>query len=136
MSDKDVYIYPAVFEKTETGYSVLFPDLPGCFTVGETLGEAHLMAKESLGLHLWGFERDGDDIPEPSSVDAVQIEYPGEVIGLVEVSLTALRSKLDTRAVKKTLTIPYYLNQMAEKRKLNFSQVLQSALKEKLGLRE
>lgn len=65
MAKKDVYLYPAVFEKTETGYSVLFPDLPGCFTVGNTLEEAHLMAKEALGLHLWGFERDEEVIPPP-----------------------------------------------------------------------
>ncbi|HBS59486.1 MAG TPA: pilus assembly protein HicB, partial [Firmicutes bacterium] len=107
-----------------------------CVSMGDNLQEAHKLAKEALGLHLWGFERDGEDIPEPSAIDAVQSEYPGEVIGLVEVSMAALRSKLDTRAVKKTLTIPYYLNQMAEKSKINFSQVLQSALKEKLGIRD
>jgi len=93
------------------------------------------MAKEALGLHLWGFERDNEEIPSPSTVDAVQGEYPGEIIGLVEVSLLAFRAKLDTRAVKKTLTIPYYLNQMAEKKKINFSQELQSALKSRLGIR-
>ncbi|HWR56495.1 MAG: type II toxin-antitoxin system HicB family antitoxin [Bacillota bacterium] len=131
------YVFPAVFEKSPQGhYGVFFPDLPGCVSMGDTLQEAHKLAKEALGLHLWGFERDGEDIPEPSAIDAVQSEYPGEVIGLVEVSMAALRSKLDTRAVKKTLTIPYYLNQMAEKSKINFSQVLQSALKEKLGIRD
>lgn len=135
MANKEFFVYPAVFEKTETGYSVFFPDLPGCFTVGNTLEEAHMMAREALGLHLWGFERDGDEIPEASSVDAIQKEQPGEVIGLVEVSLAAFRAKLDTRAVKKTLTIPYYLNQMAEKKKINFSQELQTALKNRLGIR-
>lgn len=136
MSDKEVFMYPAIFEKTATGYSVFFPDLPGCITVGETLEEAHRMAKEALALHLWGFERDGEDVPEASTVDAVQSENAGDIIGLIEVSLATIRAKLDTRAVKKTLTIPYYLNQMAEKRKINFSQVLQAALKEKLDIRE
>ncbi len=135
MAEKDVYVYPAVFEKTATGYSVFFPDLPGCFTVGETLEEAHTMAREALGLHLWGFERDGEEIPVPSVVDAIQSEYPGDLIGLIEVSLTSFRAKLDTRSVKKTLTIPYYLNQLAEKKKINFSQELQTALKNRLGLR-
>lgn len=134
MAKKDTYVYPAVFEKTATGYSVLFPDLPGCFTVGKTLEEAYTMAKEAVGLHLWGFERDGEDIPDTSSVDTIQAEYPGELIGLVEVSMQLLHAKLDTRAVKKTLTIPYYLNQMAEKRKINFSQVLQTALRDQLGI--
>jgi len=135
VAEKDVYVYPAVFEKTATGYSVFFPDLPGCFTVGETLEEAHTMAREALGLHLWGFERDGEEIPVPSVVDAIQSEYPGDLIGLIEVSLTSFRAKLDTRSVKKTLTIPYYLNQLAEKKKINFSQELQTALKNRLGLR-
>ncbi|MBP2654987.1 MAG: HicB like antitoxin of bacterial toxin-antitoxin system [Firmicutes bacterium] len=134
MTSKDIYVYPAVFEKTATGYSVMFPDLPGCFTVGKTLEEAHTMAREALGLHLWGFEQDGEEIPKPSLVDTLQNEYHGEVIGLVEVSLSTFRAKLDTRAVKKTLTIPYYLNQMAEKRKINFSQELQTALKKRLGI--
>ena len=135
MVKKDIYMYPALFEKTATGYSVLFPDLPGCFTVGATLEEAHNMAKEALGLHLWGFERDGEDIPAPSAVDVVQSEFPGGIIGLVEVSLVAFRAKLDTRAVKKTLTIPYYLNQLAEKKRINFSQELQAALKKRLGIK-
>jgi len=134
MSNKDIYIYPAIFEKTETGYSVLFPDLPGCFTVGKTLEEAHSLAKEALGLHLWGYERDGEEIPSPATIDAIHVEYPDEIIGLVEVSILAFRAKLDTRAVKKTLTIPYYLNQMAEKEKINFSHELQSALKQRLGI--
>lgn len=134
MSNKEIYIYPAVFEKTETGYSVLFPDLPGCFTVGKTLEEAHSMAKEALGLHIWGYERDGEEIPLPTTIDAIHGEYPGEIIGLVEVSILAFRAKLDTRAVKKTLTIPYYLNQMAEKKKINFSHELQSALRKRLGI--
>lgn len=134
MAQKDIYVYPALFEKTATGYSVLFPNLPGCFTVGKTLEEAYSMAKEALGLHLWGFERDNEEIPTPSAFDAIQKEYPGEVIGLVEVSLLAFRAKLDTRAVKKTLTIPYYLNQLAEKKKINFSHELQSALKKRLGI--
>jgi len=134
MANKDFYVFPAVFEKTATGYSVLFPDLPGCFTVGKTLEDAHTQAREALGLHLWGFERDGEEIPQISDIDSIQNEYKGEIIGLIEVSLSIFRAKLDTRAVKKTLTIPYYLNQMAEKKKINFSQELQTALKKRLGI--
>jgi len=134
MPKKDIYVYPAAFEKTATGYSVFFPDLPGCFTVGKTLEEVHIMAREALGLHLWGFERDGEAIPKPSSIDTIQHGHSNEWLGLVEVSLSSFRAKLDTRAVKKTLTIPYYLNQLAENRKINFSQVLQSALKDRLGI--
>lgn len=135
MTNKDIYIYPAIFEKINTGYSVMFPDLPGCFTVGTTLAEAHVMAREALGLHLWGFERDGEPFPAVSNVDALLRRYASAVIGLVEVALQQYREKLETRSVKKTLTIPCYLNRLAEQRKINFSRTLQNALKRELELK-
>ena len=135
MADRDLYVYPAVFEKDTNGqYGVFFPDLPGCVSVGNNLQDAYRMAKEALGLHLFAMADDGDDIPSPSSVDGIQRDNPGEVIGMVEVSLLAVRAKLDNRSIKKTLTIPYYLNKLAEKKKINFSQELQAALKQKLGV--
>lgn len=131
---RDTYIYPAIFEKSiQTKYGVSFPDLPGCISIGDNLQHAHEMAKEALGLHLWGMERDGDDIPAPSSIDCIELEE-GEVIGLVEVWMLPIRAELDNRAVKKTLTIPRYLNDIAEKQNVNFSKILQSALKDHLGL--
>lgn len=131
---RDSYMYPAIFEKAAKGhYGVSFPDLPGCISVGETLQQAHEMAKEALGLHLWGMERDDDDIPLPSNIDDIEVEK-GEVIGLIEVWMLPVRTDLDNRAVKKTLTIPRYLNDLAEKRKINFSQVLQLALKDHLEI--
>ena len=133
-NNRDSYIYPAIFEKAVQGhYGVSFPDLPGCISVGDTLQQAHEMAKEALGLHLWGMERDDNDIPVPASIDEIEVGK-GEVIGLIEVSMLSVRTELDNRAVKKTLTIPRYLNDLAEKRKINFSQVLQSALKERLEI--
>ncbi len=130
---KDSYIYPAVFGRTETGYSVHFPDLPGCISVGKTLDAAHRMAREALGLHMWGMETDGDAIPESSTVDVIE-QGQGYIVGLVEVWMLPVRAELDNKAVKKTLTIPSYLNSLAEKRKINFSRVLQSALKKELGI--
>lgn len=131
---RDTYIYPAIFEKSVQGkYGVSFPDLPGCISIGDNLQHAHEMAKEALGLHLWGMERDGDDIPEPTSIDSIEVEE-GEVIGLIEVWMLPIRAELDNRAVKKTLTIPRYLNDIAEKQNVNFSKILQSALKDHLGL--
>ena len=132
---RDVYVYPAVFEKDASGhYGVFFPDLPGCVAVGHNLQEAHKLAKEALGSHLFSMSEDNDEIPEASAVDAIQQKHPGEIIGLVEISLLAVQAKLDTRSVKKTLTVPYYLNKLAEKKKINFSRVLQEALKQRLGL--
>lgn len=91
------------------------------------------MGKEALGLHLWSVERDGAEIPEPSSIETVEVPEDG-VLGLIEVWMTPIRAELDNRSVKKTLTIPFYLNDLAEKKKVNFSQVLQRALKNELGL--
>ena len=130
---KDSYVFPAMFCNTATGYSVHFPDLPGCITVGKTLEDAHRMAREALGLHLWGMETDGDDIPQSSPIDNIDQES-GDIIGLVEVWMLPIRAELDTKAVKKTITIPSYLNSLAEQKKINFSRVLQTALKKELGI--
>lgn len=130
---KNTYVYPAIFAKTATGYCVHFPDLDGCVSAAENLEEAHKMAAEGLGLHLWGMETDNDDIPEPTPIDKLALD-DGEVVGLVSVWMVPVRAELDNKAVKKTLTIPSYLNSMAEKKKINFSRVLQTALKKELGL--
>nr|WP_223156833.1 type II toxin-antitoxin system HicB family antitoxin [Thermosediminibacter oceani] len=63
---KDVYVYPAIFTYAEDGISIEFPDLPGCLPCAKTTEEAIKNAKEAMALHLWGMEKDGDPIPEPS----------------------------------------------------------------------
>ena len=130
---KDSYVYPAVFGKTATGYSVHFPDLPGCVSAAGKLDGAHKLAAEALGLHLWGMETDGDKIPKPTPIDEIELDA-GEVVGLVSVWMPPVRVELDNKAVKKTLTIPAYLNTLAEQKKINFSRVLQTALKKELGV--
>ena len=127
------YVYPAIFDYAEDGISVEFPDLPGCLTCGSTDEEAFLMAKEALGLHLWGMERDGDDIPDPTPVQSVSRESNQSVM-LIEVWMPLIREAMANRAVKKTLTIPKWLNDAAEEQHINFSQVLQRALKDRLGV--
>ena len=130
---KEAYVGPAVCGKTATGYSVHFPDLPGCVSTGGTLDAAYKMAREGLGLHLWGMEKDGDEISEPTPVDSIEQEQ-GYVIGLVEVLMPPVRVELDNKPVKKTLTIHAYLNTLAEQKRVNFSRVLQTALKKELGV--
>jgi len=128
------YIFPAVFEPGEhKGYCVSFPDLPGCITEGDTLEEALHMAKEALELHLYGMEEDGDPIPE--STPPQEIEIPtGGFVTIVEAWMDLVRDEMANKAVKKTLTIPKWLNDLAEKNKINFSHVLQVALKHRLGI--
>lgn len=132
---KDRYIYPAIFDFADDGISVEFPDLPGCLTCGDTVEEAFAMAKEAMALHLWGMEEDGDPIPEPTPIDQIKVES-NQVVVLIEVWMPAFRDAMAEKAVKKTLTIPKWLNDLAEREKVNFSHVLQNALKTHLGVSE
>lgn len=132
----DRYIFPAVLEPGENrGYVASFPDLPGCVTEGETVEEALHMAKDALELHLYGLEEDGDRIPEPTAPEKLRIPE-GAFVSLVEAWMPVVRDEMRNRAVKKTLTIPKWLNDMAEANKVNFSHVLQAALKDCLGVPE
>lgn len=126
---KKIY-YPAVFHpEEEGGFSVSVPDIEGCFTQGETIAEAVEMAQDAIGLML----EDCSVWPEASSPAGIACE-PGEFVVMVQFDALAYRRKHDNRAVKKTLTIPSWLNELAIENNINFSGVLQDALKEKLGL--
>lgn len=132
---KDSYIYPAIFEYEAEGISISFPDLPGCFSCAQTDEEAFFMAKEAMGLHLKGMETDNDDIPEPTSLKDIKIENNQKVV-LIQVDMPVVRRAVDNISVKKTLTIPQWLNNIATREHVNFSQVLQEALKEHLNISE
>lgn len=128
------YCYPAVFTQEENGYSVEFPDIENCFTCGETLEEAMEMAGDALAMMLTDREDGGQEIPAASAPG--QIAAPqGAFVSLVLADTAAYRKRISNRAVKKTLTIPEWLNTAAENANLNFSQTLQEALTAKLGLR-
>ncbi len=128
--------YFAVFEPVETGYSVYFPDLPGCVSYGEDFEEAQKQAADALGLHLYGMEKDGDEIPTPSKVPQVDTETaPGYIISPVSVFPSIVRNELDNRAVKTNLTIPAWLKEIAEAQGVNYSKIFQSALMDYLGIK-
>lgn len=131
---KDRYVFPAILSLDADGISVEFPDLSGCLTCGDTEEEALRMAQEALALHIWGMEDDGDQIPEPSKL-ANLTTGRNQVATLVEAWMPPFRDKMANKAVKKTLTIPKWLNDLAEAKQVNFSHVLQSALKDYLGVR-
>lgn len=129
--------YLAVFEPTETGYSVYFPDLPGCVSYGEDFEEAQKQAAEALGLHIYGMEKDGDEIPAPSKTPQVDPETTaGYMVSPVIIFPDLVRNELDNRAVKTNLTIPAWLKEMAEARGVNYSKVFQAALMDYLGLNQ
>ncbi len=131
----DNYVFPAIIEAGKSNYSVYFPDLPGCASSGDSIDEAVAEAKSALAFHLWGMEQDCEAIPKPSDFEAVRSEADAnDCVCYIDVNMFAIRCKMNNKPVKKTLTIPWYLNQLAEKQRINFSQLLQTALKERLGV--
>lgn len=127
------YVYPAIFAKESEGYSVRFPDVPNCFTSGADLPEALEMAQDVLNLMLMEREDKGLSISPPSDLSALACAG-NEFASLVSADTTEYRKLYGDYAVKKTLSIPAWLNTLAEKNNLNFSATLQKALKEALDL--
>ncbi len=125
------FCYPAVLTPDDGGYAVNFPDLSGCYTCGDSLQEALMMAEDVLALTLTDMEDHHEAIPAPSDSRKVDAS-PDEVVTLVLADTDSYRKRMNSRAVKKTLTIPQWLNTAAEERGINFSQVLQEALKKEL----
>lgn len=124
--------YPAVFIEHEDGYTVEFPDLPGCITQGDSLEEAFEMAEDAAcGWILTSIE-DGDELPKPTPIHQMTAEEG--FVNYVTLDIDEYAKQYSTKSVKKTLTIPEWLNRLAEKAEINFSQELQYALKKKLGL--
>ncbi len=135
--------YPACFFKEENGYSVIFPDLNYLATCGETLDKALAMAVDCLAGYLYTCQREGEKIPDPSSMDQININgIAGELeldsadgfVNMVTVDVAEYAKTHFEKSVKKTLTIPAWLNQAALEHNINFSQVLQDALKAQLHL--
>ena len=131
---KDTYIFPGVFIYKKGGdIGIYFPDLDGCVSSGDNEQMASHNAKEALSLHLYGMEQDNDPIPEPSSIVNIVLNEDERLI-FVEVFMPPFRAKQSNKFVKKTLTIPQWLNIEAERAGVNFSQLLQASLKEHLGI--
>ncbi len=130
------YVYPAIFTPEEDGaYSIRFPDVPNCFTGAQTLEDAMEMANDALCLMLYDMEQTGAEIPAASSVSQMQEQAEdGEFVTLISCDTLAYRKFYDNKAVKKTLSIPSWLNDMAERAGINFSGTLQEALKQQLNI--
>ncbi|MBR2742559.1 MAG: type II toxin-antitoxin system HicB family antitoxin [Clostridia bacterium] len=136
--------YPACFFKEESGYSVVFPDLNYLSTCGDSLDEALSAAIDCLAGYLYVSEKDGEVILPPSDPSAVDLKAvaselgvpapPSSFVNVVTVDVKEYAKKHFERSVKKTLTIPVWLNEAAQREGLNFSQVLQEALKERLSI--
>ena len=128
------YLYPAVFTEENVGYSVHFPDLENCYTQGDDLIDALEMAEDALALVLFEYEREEKVVPEPTDIDKVD-KVEGEIVTLVKADTMMYRKRYGSKSVKKTLTIPEWLNEEAGALDINFSKVLQEALIQKINLR-
>lgn len=139
-------IYPACFFKEDTGYSVVFPDLNWLSTCGDTLQSAMTAAVDCLAGYLYTCQQEGDTLPAPSSLEKI---IPSEIakelysnasdidvlVNMVSVDVAAYAKENFQKSVKKTLTIPTWLNKAALEKGINFSQTLQEALLQKIKMR-
>ncbi|MBR4026850.1 MAG: type II toxin-antitoxin system HicB family antitoxin [Lachnospiraceae bacterium] len=138
-------VYPACFFKEQTGhYSVIFPDLNWLATQGTTLEEAIAMAIECLASYIYTCQQDGDIIPNPSPIANIsanniakelELEPQEAFVNMIAVDVKEYAKKYFEKSVRKTLTIPAWLNAAALEQGINFSQTLQEALLTKLQAR-
>ena len=134
MSKKESYEFVAVFDYQKDGINIRFPDLEEAISCASTTKEALKNAKEVLELVLYNREQEEIDIPESTPLEKIQCEKNERTVN-VSVWMPLVRNEMEEQAVKKTLTIPQWLNQLAEEQNVNFSQILQSALKEYLKVK-
>lgn len=133
MKKAERYIYPAVFTYEEgQEIAVVFPDLDVA-TSGENDADALASARELLGCVMYGLEEDGAELPVPTALNAVALESNERVV-LVDVYMPSVRMAQNNRSVNRTVTLPAWLNAAALERNINFSQLLQEALKTQIGL--
>lgn len=132
---KDRYSYLAVFTYSDEGIVIEFPDLPGCYPCADkddTEGALN-NAREALGLHIWGLEHDGEELPTASAITDISLER-NQVPVLVEVFMPPVRERINSKFVKKTLSLPAWLAAKAEEDGVNCSRLFQNALMEYLGI--
>ena len=131
---KDRYVYPAVisFSESDEVYYINFPDISNAFTFAENEEEIMESAKEVLELCIYDLEEQGQNVPSPTSISNILKENISVI--MVEVWMPVVRDKFRNKSVKKTLTIPKWLNDIAEEYNVNFSQLLQAAIKNYIGI--
>lgn len=128
------YVYPAVFTAEENGtYSVNFPDLESCYTCGDDLADALKMAEDVLSLTLYEYESQSKTIPAPSAIKSVAVAK-NEFVSVVAADTVEYQKRFNKKSIKKTLTIPEWLNDIAISHNVNFSKTLQDALIQSLGI--
>ena len=127
------YTYPACFYQEDNGrFSVVFADFE-LATFGDGLADAMHMAADAAAGRILSMLNDGEKLPKPSNIKKIKPEDPSGFVSMVYIDLDSLKADHDESPVKKTLTIPSWLNKAAEKKNINFSSTLKDALIEKIA---
>ncbi|MDR3318216.1 MAG: type II toxin-antitoxin system HicB family antitoxin [Clostridiales bacterium] len=127
------YVYPAIFTREDNVIYVNFPDIENCFTDGHDLSQALENAQDVLSLTLCGIEDDGIAIPQPTAIESIVVN-DNQFVNFIQADTVDYRRFYRACSVRKSLTIPTWLNQKAEQSGINFSQLLQEALKKQLNV--
>lgn len=129
--------YLAVFEPSDDGYGVYFPGSSRLHHLGRFLSLRRSRRQRSLGLHLYGMEKDGEALPTPAASPVLDPETaPGALVSPVTVFPDVVRNEMDNRRVKTNITIPAWLKELAEQNGVNYSRLLETALMDCLGLNQ
>ena len=122
-----IFYYPAVFQKEEVGYSVWVPDIQGCVSQGDTFDEAMEYIKDAIGICIDLIVQNGNVPPKATEPNGIDLEHD-QFVAVVSFDFDEYQKKHGEKSVKKTLTVPAWLNTLSERKNINFSQVLQNAL--------
>ena len=134
---KDRYSYVAVFSYDEDGICIEFPDLPGCYPCADA-GNTDMAlknAKEAIGLHIWGMEQDNEELPTPTPITDITLES-NQIPVLIDVFMPTIRERINSKFVKKTLSLPSWLAAKADEDGVNCSKIFQNALMEYLHVKQ
>ena len=129
MKKNKFLVYPAIFNPEDSGFNVTFPDIQEAMTCGNDLNHSIEMAQDVLGICLY----DKTKFPTPTEQKNIKVTGDDFVV-MIALDLSEYRRKFASKTIRKNTTIPEWLNEMAEKENINFSQTLTEALKQKLDI--
>ena len=127
------YVYPALFAKEDESILVTFPDLEDTFTDGATMQEAFDNAEDVLNLMLWNREEEKADIPLPSSPEEIIVPQ-GIMLVMIKADTLAYRKLHDQKTIRRSITLPSWLDTIAREHNINFSQLMQNAIRRECGI--
>lgn len=134
-NSEELYIYPAVFTYKDDGIVIEFPDIPGCVSQAYDDKEAVYNAKDVLSLMLYDLEEGKEAFPAATDISKIKLKKNQKAFP-IDVWMPYYRAQIKTYYVKKTLTIPNWLNVLAEEHNVNFSRLLRKSLVDYLGIKD